>query len=149
MIAAASNLAHINVGNLVKEKGLHDGFDEKFQSYYIDEDKVCDELEILVKDGDCVVDYHGCDFFPERWFDLIVVLETDNSVLYPRLEARGYSAEKISENISCEVFGIVKEEALNAYPPERVVCLRSETVDDIESNVERILEWTRQFNQSI
>lgn len=38
--------------------------------------------------GGNVVDYHGCDFFPERWFDLVIVLQTDNTVLYERLEKR-------------------------------------------------------------
>lgn len=38
--------------------------------------------------GGNIVDFHSCDFFPERWFDLVVVLLTDNTVLYPRLEAR-------------------------------------------------------------
>lgn len=33
-------LKHINVGELVKEKGLHEGFDEEWQSYIVDEDKV-------------------------------------------------------------------------------------------------------------
>ena len=30
--------------------------------------------------GGHVVDYHSCDLFPERWFDLVVVLTCDNSV---------------------------------------------------------------------
>jgi adenylate kinase len=34
-------LRHINVSELVKEKALHDGFDEEWQSYVVDEDKVC------------------------------------------------------------------------------------------------------------
>ncbi len=34
------------------------------------------------------MDYHGCEFFPERWFDLVIVLQTDNTVLYERLEKR-------------------------------------------------------------
>ncbi len=38
--------------------------------------------------GGVIVDFHSCDFFPERWFDLVVVLRVDNSVLYPRLENR-------------------------------------------------------------
>lgn len=33
-------LRHINVGELVKEKGLHSGYDEEWQSYIVDEDKV-------------------------------------------------------------------------------------------------------------
>jgi len=39
-------------------------------------------------EGGNVVDYHSCAFFPERWFQLVVVLKTDNGVLYPRLEDR-------------------------------------------------------------
>ena len=33
-------LKYINVGDLVKEKGLHEGFDEEWQSYIVDDDKV-------------------------------------------------------------------------------------------------------------
>jgi adenylate kinase len=33
-------LQHINVGDWVKEKGFHEGFDEEWQSYTVDEDKV-------------------------------------------------------------------------------------------------------------
>jgi adenylate kinase len=33
-------LQHINVSELVKEKMLHDGFDEEWQTYVVDEDKV-------------------------------------------------------------------------------------------------------------
>lgn len=34
-------LQHINVGDLVKERELHDGYDPEWQSYTVDEDKVC------------------------------------------------------------------------------------------------------------
>jgi adenylate kinase len=50
--------------------------------------QVCDELEDLMEGGGNLVDYHGCDFFPERWFDRVVVLQSDNSVLYDRLSRR-------------------------------------------------------------
>ena len=32
-------LKHINVGELVKQKGLYEEFDEEWQSYTVDEDK--------------------------------------------------------------------------------------------------------------
>ena len=28
--------------------------------------QVCDALEDMMAEGGCLVDYHGCDFFPER-----------------------------------------------------------------------------------
>lgn len=41
-----------------------------------------------MEEGGNIVDYHGCDFFPERWFDYVVVLQTDNTILYDRLSRR-------------------------------------------------------------
>ena len=35
-----------------------------------------------------IVDHHDCELFPERWFDVVFVLRTDNTKLYERLEAR-------------------------------------------------------------
>lgn len=50
--------------------------------------QLCDELEEEMSAGGVILEYHACDFFPERWFDLVVVLQTDNSVLHDRLTAR-------------------------------------------------------------
>ena len=33
--------------------------------------------------------YHGCDFVPDEWLDAVVVLRTDNTLLFDRLTARG------------------------------------------------------------
>jgi len=45
-------------------------------------------MEDMMSAGGNIVDFHSCDFFPERWFDLVVVLRTYNEILYPRLEKR-------------------------------------------------------------
>lgn len=50
--------------------------------------QVVDELEDRMEGGGYVVEYHSCDFFPERWFDAVFVLRTDNTLLYNRLEQR-------------------------------------------------------------
>ena len=38
--------------------------------------------------GGNVVDYHSCEFFPERWFDIVFVLRTENGALHSRLTER-------------------------------------------------------------
>lgn len=38
--ASTVPLRHINVVELVKQQELHDGFDQEWQSYVVDEDKV-------------------------------------------------------------------------------------------------------------
>ena len=34
-------LQHVNVVEIVKQKELHDGYDEEWKSYIVDEDKAC------------------------------------------------------------------------------------------------------------
>jgi broad-specificity NMP kinase len=50
--------------------------------------QLLDELEDEMEVGGAVVEYHGAELFPERWFDLVLVLRSDNGVLYERLESR-------------------------------------------------------------
>lgn len=53
------------------------------------ENQVVDELEPLVgAGGGLILDWHTCDAFPERWVDLVVVLQCNHTKLWDRLEAR-------------------------------------------------------------
>ncbi|KAI9594265.1 AAA domain-containing protein [Syncephalis fuscata] len=144
LVALALDYKHINASELVKEQSLHDGYDEEFDTYILNDDKLCDALEesLGAASGGYIVDFHSCDVFPERWFDLVVVLRVDNTVIYDRLEERGYSQHKISENVECEIMQVVLEEARESYKEEIVVDLQSDTVEQMESNAERIREWT-------
>jgi adenylate kinase len=51
-------------------------------------DHLDDPTGVNVMQGGYVIDYHGCDFFPERFFSLVVVLHADTAVLWDRLSAR-------------------------------------------------------------
>ncbi|RPD63065.1 P-loop containing nucleoside triphosphate hydrolase protein [Lentinus tigrinus ALCF2SS1-6] len=134
-------LKHINVGELVKEKGLYEEYDEDWQSYTVDEDKLLDELEPLASQGGIILDWHTCEIFPERWADLVVVLRCDHTKLWDRLEKRAYPLKKIQENNEAEIMEVVLDEARSSYPQEIVVELQSEATEDLESNVARIVQW--------
>lgn len=41
-----------------------------------------------MSEGGIVLEHHTVDFFPERWFDLVLVLRCDNTLLYDRLVDR-------------------------------------------------------------
>ncbi|KAF9540876.1 hypothetical protein EC957_003682 [Mortierella hygrophila] len=135
MAAEATGLTHINVGDLVKAKSLHEGLDTEYDSYILDEDKLVDEMEEMMRPGGKIVDFHTCEIFPERWFDLVIVLRTDNGVLYPRLESRGYNAKKINENMECEIMQVVLEEARESYEEQIVIELESNSIEQMEENV--------------
>jgi len=103
--------------------------------------QVVDALEDALTAGGVVLDYHSCDFFPERWFDLVLVLTTDNATLYSRLAARGYTPAKITANVECEIMRVCADEAAGAYDEGIVKILPSNTVEEMEENVAWAAEW--------
>jgi len=74
LIAEKLNFKHLNVSEIVKTHKCHEGRDENFDTLILDDDKLVDAMEPMVENGGCVVDFHTCDVFPERWFDLVLVL---------------------------------------------------------------------------
>ena len=47
LLARNTGLQHLQINQIVKERGCHDGWDEDFQSWIVDEDKVgCDILDV-------------------------------------------------------------------------------------------------------
>lgn len=103
--------------------------------------QILDDLEDQMEDGGVVVEHHSNDFFPERWFDLVIVLRTNNTVLYDRLQARGYDDKKINENVTAEIMEVVADQARSSYAEEVVVELESNSIEDLESNADRIVAW--------
>ena len=76
--------------------------------------------------GGVILEFHSCDFFPERWFQLVVLLRCSNTQLFDRLTERGYNDEKITENIECEIFGELAQEVAESYNPDITIELQSE-----------------------
>ena len=102
-------------------------------------------MEDMLAAGGFVVEFHASELFPQRWFDLVVVLRTDNTILFDRLKRRGYSDKKIEENVTAEILLVCEEEAKEAYDAEVVVPLPSNTTSDTESNADRIEAWVAQW----
>eukprot|EP00040_Diaphanoeca_grandis_P040010 m.260932 g.260932 ORF g.260932 m.260932 type:complete len:173 (-) comp40900_c0_seq1:71-589(-) len=143
-LADRLKLNHIDISAFAVKKKLISGVDEERNCPIIDEDKVCDELEgeeINISEGGVIVDYHGCDFFPERYFQLVVVLRTDNTTLWTRLEKRGYPVAKVQENVQAEIMQVVLEEARESYKQEIIQEMQNDNVEQMEENLTRIQAW--------
>ncbi|RYP48968.1 hypothetical protein DL768_005240 [Monosporascus sp. mg162] len=152
-LAERTGLRHLSVNQIVKEKGCHEGWDEEFMSWIVDEDKLLDEIEPEALAGGCIIDWHACDLFPESWIDLVVVLRVDSTTLYDRLTARAcaparkYPEAKLQENLDSEIMQVLLQEARDSYDAEIVVELSSNDTDEMESNVDRIESWVRQWKK--
>jgi adenylate kinase len=144
------DLRHVNVGEMVLAHKCYEGRDEALDTYVLDEDKLLDALEPILEDfrqnrEGVVLDYHACDFFPERYFDLVLVLQCHTNVLYDRLSSRNYSELKRSENVTAEIMQMILEEAKQAYDPQIVHAVPSNTIQDMDSNVDRVRTWMEQW----
>uniref|UniRef100_A0A1I7T4A7 Adenylate kinase isoenzyme 6 homolog n=1 Tax=Caenorhabditis tropicalis TaxID=1561998 RepID=A0A1I7T4A7_9PELO len=146
-VAEKLGFEFIEISKEVRENQLQGEFDEQYNCHVLDEDKLLDHISERMDsdDGGIVVDYHGCDLFPERWFDVVVVLRCSTEKHYDRLQTRGYSDFKIKENVECEIFGTLLEEAKESYKEEIVHELQSETPEQMEENVEKICELAAAF----
>ncbi|KAJ1817892.1 factor activating pos9 [Coemansia sp. RSA 2675] len=148
MVADAAGLELVTVGDLIKQRNLHDGYNEEFDTYWLNEDKVVDEMEEMMAGGGMCIDFHTCGFFPERWFDLVVVLRAGTQQVYDRLKSRGYKQNKIEENLDCEIMQVVADEARESYKAEIIMELTSNTIEDMEDNVEKIVAFVNGFRSS-
>ena len=149
-LAEATGLEHVDVGAVVKahQATLSEGRDEHNDAFILDEDALLDHLEPRVGGlGGCVVDHHSSDFYPERWFDRVVVLTCDNTVLYNRLAARGYAAHKITENVQHEIMQCAVEEAREAYGADIVDIRPSETDAHMNANLADLVAWVTRWRQ--
>ncbi|XP_052897001.1 adenylate kinase isoenzyme 6 homolog [Anopheles moucheti] len=134
-----------NVSEIVSVNKFVEEYDEEFECPVLDEDRLLDYLEPLMKQGGCVVEYHSSDFFPERWFAAVFVVRCSTALLYDRLQAREYNDRKIKSNMECEIFQIPLDEARDAYRKDIVFELTSDTKQDLDANVERVRDWLEQW----
>ncbi|KAF7862813.1 uncharacterized protein EAF02_010362 [Botrytis sinoallii] len=146
-LAESTGLKHLSVNDVVKEKGCHEGWDDELKTWIVDEDKLRDEIEEDVKQGGYIIDWHACELFPKSWIDLVVVLRVDSTLLYDRLKARNYPEAKLQENLDAEIMEVLLDEARESYDEEIVVELRSDTSDEVESNVKRVEAWVKQWKK--
>ena len=54
---------------------------------------------------------------------------------------RGYHGKKLEDNIDCEIFGTIFEEAIDSYKKDLVFELSSNDPDEMEKNADNIVQW--------
>lgn len=113
------NYVYIDVNKIInKNKNIVVGYDKKRKSKIVDEKKLSRLLIEYIKekkaDG-AVVDSHLSHYLPKKYVDLCIVTKCSNlKLLERRLKRRGYSKEKIRENLDSEIFQICYVEAKEA-----------------------------------
>ncbi|KAH8254697.1 hypothetical protein KR032_011700, partial [Drosophila birchii] len=137
----------LDCSKIAKENDFVEEHDDEFDCPILDEEKLMDHLEPIMAKGGNIVEYHGCDFFPERWFEAVFVVTCPNTTLYDRLKDRNYNEKKLTSNIECEIFGTILEEANDSYSPDIVFKLSGETKADADKSLKTVKNWYRMYKR--
>ena len=130
----------VEIGDVVKEHGLHDGVDEERGSLEVDPEVLSDRLPALLPNGDVVLVGHLAHLIP---VDLIVVLRCRPSVLEGRLKGRGWPAGKVRENVEAEALDVILVEAVESGREVAEVDTTSMAAEAVADAVEEILKGER------
>lgn len=114
-LAKALKYKYIDVNDVIKANNLIESYDKKRQTDVVDEKKLSRALvELIKKGGNLVIDSHMSQCIPPKYVDLCIVAKCNLKVLKKRLEKKGYSKEKIRENMDAEIFDVCLAEAIEA-----------------------------------
>ncbi|KAK2195412.1 bifunctional Adenylate kinase isoenzyme 6/P-loop containing nucleoside triphosphate hydrolase [Babesia duncani] len=130
---------HLNVAELIESKKLYDEWDDEFQCTVFNSKKVKAELQAMdMNSGGYLIEFHSFDVFKSNAIDYVIVLTCDIEVLGNRLEQRKYPANKINENLQCEIFQIFYYDAIEYFGKDKVVSFRNNDYDDQQKVIQYI-----------
>jgi adenylate kinase len=117
LLAKELNLPLFNLTELIKEEGLYSEYDEKRDAFVVEPKRLKD----FFKDkGSFVAEGLVAHYLPS---DYLVILRAHPEELARRLLPRGYSREKVEENVEAEKLAVVATEALELGNFKRVIHL--------------------------
>ncbi|MBU2639999.1 MAG: adenylate kinase family protein [Nanoarchaeota archaeon] len=104
---------YIDLNKVINENRLKEKYDRKRKCYEIDVKKLNKVLIKLIKESEksLVIDGHLSHYLPKEYITKVIILKCDLKKLRKRLEKRGYSKSKITENLEAEIFDVCFEEA--------------------------------------
>ncbi|HUW68259.1 MAG TPA: adenylate kinase family protein [Candidatus Nanoarchaeia archaeon] len=124
----------IDLNKLVIDEGLHFGQDEERGSLIADLDALNEKVHAILKDETSTVVIEGHLSHYLSGYDAIIILRTRPEVLGKRLETRGYTREKITENIEAEALDVILIEAVELN--EKVYEVETTTFSPIQASLE-------------
>lgn len=110
----------IDLNSFIREKGIYKL--TKNGEMDINLNKMRSEVAKLIREssGPIVIDGLQSDLLPTKYLTHIVVLRTRPKILQRRLKARGYSPEKIRDNVESEALSIILWEAVQRHGMDKV-----------------------------
>lgn len=135
MLAERFDLLHVPISRLIADKHLWHEKDEQRDCTIYDEQLLDDEIQNILNEnanGGVIFDFHCTDIVPKDAIDFVIVLRCTSDILYKRLEERGYSEAKITENVEAEIFRVILDEVIDDFPEDKIKEVQSDQMADLE-----------------
>ncbi|WP_048058213.1 adenylate kinase family protein [Pyrococcus yayanosii] len=154
LLAEKLGYEYVDLRRFVLERGIGE---LKYDELEVEVDELAYHVERELKGKRAVLDGHLSHLMP---VDLVIVLRAHPKLIGKRLTARGYSREKVGENVEAELVDVILVEALDEHEnvievdttgkrPEEVV---EEILDLIRSGVKKrvgVVDWSEVYDEII
>lgn len=123
MLSERMGGVHIDLSNLPNSEGIITDFDKRRETSIVDLEGMRAWLTPILEDGEepLILDGHfAADVVPPPAVSYAFVLRRAPWKLKDELGARGYSEEKVMENVEAELLDVCLVEAIEALGSERV-----------------------------
>ncbi|MGC9108361.1 MAG: adenylate kinase family protein, partial [Infirmifilum sp.] len=140
-LASKLGLKYLNLGDIVKDKGLYTQYDARTDSYIVDLKKTRRYLEQILTCKE-ILDTHLVEAVPPKKISKAIVLRLDPLVLRDRLKKRGYVYEKIEENLEAEILDYVLIKAMKRIQKDSIyeVDTTGKTIGEIVEIITKIIQ---------
>ncbi|MGM5484653.1 MAG: adenylate kinase family protein [Nanobdellota archaeon] len=103
----------INLTDFARKHDLFERYDRERDTYEVDTEKLAKILkeEIAKSEDTILIEGHLAHYLPEEMSPACIVCRTELKQLKERLTKRGYSQEKVRENLDSEIFETILTEA--------------------------------------
>ena len=114
---------HVNLSELALAEGLVTGYDSMRETSIVDLERTTTRLMEIIQEGQdpLIIEGHfSQDIISPEGVSNVFVLRRAPWKLKDELESRGYSPEKVKENVEAELLDVCLIEAVEAYGKEKV-----------------------------
>lgn len=136
----------IHLNEMIKEEHLYTEIDEKRDAVIADMELVGQRLEEIIggKENEVIIlESHLAHYIA----DIVIILRVYPPELKMRLKARGYSEEKIRENIEAEALDVILVEAFEWCKKVYEINTTGKSIEETAQHIEKIMDHILSGNE--
>lgn len=127
----------LQIETLADDNGFVSGMDEESNSKIIDIEGLDKFVSHKFKKGDFIIEGHLSHLLS---VDFAIILRCDPLVLKKRLAAKGWSSERIRENVGAEILDVIKVEAYEVLEKVYEIDTTNKSPEEVAVTIENIFK---------